>query len=584
MLYLFYISVKILSIGILFIINMTNKKLEKILIGQGIVARSDFELAQKEAEEKEGDLVNILVKKEIITDEQLGKAIAKEFNYNFVNLSKERIGNDVLDLITPLMRESKEVIAFGKTNKGIKLAMTNPEDLKIRHLIEKRVGQKVIPYFVTKSDFQNIIDRCKNSLREVFNKILIQLKSGALTTERRDEFTVKIVDLLVQYGCENKASDIHIEPYDAKAVVRFRIDGIMHKVLEIPKNLLEPILMRIKILSKMRTDEQRAAQDGKFRFEGKNETIDVRVSVVPVTEGENAVMRLLSTKNRKFGLESLGLSGDNLEKVQKAIDCPHGMILVTGPTGSGKTTTLYSILKILNKSEVHISTIEDPVEYDIETISQINVNPKTNLTFAKGLRAIVRQDPDIIMVGEIRDEETASIAVTSALTGHLVLSTLHTNDAATCLPRLINMGIEPFLVVSTVNIVIGQRLVRKICEKCKASYGLLDIEKKIIENEPSIKKIFKSLGYSDLNKIILHKGTGCKFCANTGFSGRTSISEVLEINDEIKNLMIQRAPSSEITEAACRNGMTTMLEDGLKKVLKGTTTLQELMRVTTAKK
>ena len=558
--------------------NITNNELGTILTKQGIITRADLKSAQKEAEEKKKDLEEILIKKKLITDEQLGGIIAKKFNYNFIDLSKERIEDNILSLIPSSMRKSKEIIAFDKTDEGIKLAMTNPDDLKTRHLIEKYVGQKVIPYFITKSNLQNIFDRCKNTLKEAFHD-LMRLKSETLDMEQRDEFTVKIVNLLIQHGYKNKASDIHIEPHGRKVVVRFRIDGIMHKVLEIPKNLLGPILMRIKILSKMRTDEQRAAQDGKFRFKIKNETIDVRVSIVPITDGENTVMRLLSAENRQFDLEGLGFSGDNLEKIQKAIEDPHGMILATGPTGSGKTTTLYAILKILNKGEVHISTIEDPVEYDVENISQINVNPKTNLTFARGLRAIVRQDPDIIMVGEIRDRETANIAVTSALTGHLVLSTLHTNDAATCLPRFTNMGIEPFLLASTINIVIGQRLARKICEKCRVSYKLTSMEKKIIESEPHIKNILKSLGHSNLDKITLYKGSGCKFCANTGFSGRIGISEVLEVDDEIKDLMIKRAPSSKITETACKNGMTIMLEDGIKKVLKGITTLQELMRV-----
>ena len=558
--------------------DISNKKLEKILIGQKVINRIDFRSAQKEAKNKNKRLEDVLIKRELVTDEQIGKAVAKEFDYNFVDLSKERVEDDVLNLIPALMRESKEIIAFGKNGEGIKLAMTNPDDLKTRHLIEKHVGRKTIPYFITKLNFQNTLDRCKDTLREAFGN-LVRLKDKTVAIEQKDEFTVKIVDLLMQYGYKNKASDIHIEPYSNKVVVRFRIDGMMHNVLEISKTLLGPILMRIKILCKMRTDEQRAAQDGKFRFKTKNETIDVRVSIVPVTEGENTVMRLLSAKSREFGLKSLGFSGENLKRIERAIEEPHGMILATGPTGSGKTTTLYEILKILNKSEVHISTIEDPVEYDIESISQINVNPKTNLTFAKGLRAIVRQDPDIIMVGEIRDEETANIAVTSALTGHLVLSTLHTNDAATCLPRFVNMGIEPFLLASTINIVIGQRLARRICDKCKISYKITDIEKKIIENEPHIKSILKSLKYNGLGKIILYKGTGCKFCANTGFSGRISISEVLEVDDEIKDLMIKRSSSSRITEVACKNGMTVMLEDGIKKVLEGITTLHELMRV-----
>ena len=384
---------------------------------------------------------------------------------------------------------------------------------------------------------------------------------------------------MLDYGQENKSSDIHLEPHSKNIVVRFRIDGIMHDVLEIPKQLSDLMLSRIKILAKMRTDVHRAAMDGKLRHKTDEETIDVRVSIVPVTQGENVVMRLLSVKSRKFNLSDLGFSGNDLKKVKRTIKNPHGMILVTGPTGSGKTTTLYAVLKLLNQREVHISTIEDPVEYDIEGVSQIQVNPKTNLTFSKGLRAIVRQDPDIIMVGEIRDEETAGIAVNAALTGHLVLSTLHTNDSATALPRLLDMGVEPFLVGSTVNIVIAQRLVRKICEKCRASYMLTSGERKLIELAPAIYDACKLKGSADLTNIRLYKGNGCKVCANTGYSGRVGVFEVLQMTEAVKELIMKHATSSEIKKYALGEGMVTMLEDGIEKVIQGVTTLSEVLRV-----
>ncbi|MDD4333096.1 MAG: GspE/PulE family protein [Patescibacteria group bacterium] len=290
-------------------------------------------------------------------------------------------------------------------------------------------------------------------------------------------------------------------------------------------------------------------------------------------------MRLLSSKGREFSLTDLGLSEFNFKKVKKAIDKPHGMILVTGPTGSGKTTTLYAVLKILNTRDINIATIEDPVEYDIEGISQIQVNPKTNLTFAKGLRAILRQDPNIIMVGEIRDEETAGIAVNSALTGHLVLSTLHTNDAATCLPRLLDMGVKPFLVASTVNVAIAQRLVRRLCEKCRFSYKITPEEIGRIQAEQGILDIFLSKGHKDLSDLRLYKSRGCKVCNNTGFKGRLGIFEVLEMSENIKELILQHASSDEITKVAKQNGMTTIFEDGIDKVLNGVTTLDEVMRV-----
>jgi type IV pilus assembly protein PilB len=389
---------------------------------------------------------------------------------------------------------------------------------------------------------------------------------------------IKIVDKLLEFGYLSKASDVHIEPFEEETTIRFRIDGILHDIVLIPKQLNELIVTRLKILSRLRTDEHYAAQDGKLKFKYGQDRIDVRVSIVPVIHGEKVVMRLLSEKLRQFDLENLGFSKVNLEKIERNIKRPWGMILATGPTGSGKTTTLYSIIKKLNRREVNISTIEDPVEYDIEGVNQIQVNPKSDLTFATGLRSIVRQDPDIIMVGEIRDEVTAKIAVNSALTGHLVLSTLHTNDSATALPRLLDMGVQHFLVASTINIVVAQRLLRRICEKCKYKTA---VDEKILsllkyELSPEIIKKYKL----DSPKTMFHFGKGCEFCQNTGYQGRIGIYEVLEMTDEIKELVMAKADASEIKKKAMEQGMLPMIEDGLLKVLEGVTTIDELLRVT----
>ena len=333
-----------------------------------------------------------------------------------------------------------------------------------------------------------------------------------------------------------------------------------------------------KILSKLRTDEHRAAQDGRMEFTTENEKVDVRVSIIPISDGEKVVMRILSEKSRQFKLSELGLEKGDLEKVQRNFKKPYGMILATGPTGSGKTTTLYAILKMLNSREVNISTIEDPIEYDIEGVNQIQANPKTNLTFAKGLRSILRQDPDIIMVGEIRDEETAGIAINAAMTGHLVLSTLHTNDAPTTLPRLLDMQIEPFLIASTVNVAIAQRLVRKIHQGCVESY---------IPKADELKSIIGSIGKERAEKIGAHKkgfrlyrGKGCKLCNQTGYEGRIGIFEVLEMTEKIRQLVMKRANSDEIRQEALAAGMTSMLDDGLNKVVKGVTSIEEVVRVT----
>jgi type II secretory ATPase GspE/PulE/Tfp pilus assembly ATPase PilB-like protein len=379
----------------------------------------------------------------------------------------------------------------------------------------------------------------------------------------------------MEFAFKNKSSDVHIEPLKEKSLIRFRIDGILHDIVTVPLELHRPMATRIKVLADLRTDEHQAAQDGKFQFTVDGEEVDARVSIVPITNGEKIVMRLLSSSSRQFSLIDLGLSNDDLTKVKKAYEKPYGMLLSTGPTGSGKTTSMYAVLKLLNKRDVNIMSIEDPVEYQIEGVNQIQVNEKAGLTFAAGLRSIVRQDPNIILVGEIRDEETADIAVNSAMTGHLVLSTLHTNDASTAIPRLLDMNIEPFLIASTVNVIIAQRLVRKIHTKCRISeeVSITEIEKHF---EPStVKKLFGSS-----KTIRLYKGKGCPLDHGIGYEGRLGIFEVLVIDDEVRKAIVERKDASVIRKIAVKNGMTTMLDDGLEKVKEGITTIDEIMRVT----
>ncbi|OGH16615.1 MAG: type II secretion system protein GspE, partial [Candidatus Levybacteria bacterium RIFCSPHIGHO2_02_FULL_37_11] len=371
------------------------------------------------------------------------------------------------------------------------------------------------------------------------------------------------------------ASDIHIEPEKDGSIVRFRIDGILQEVLHFTPEIDQQVIARIKFLSKLRTDEHLSAQDGKIQTKIENEDLDIRISIVPIVHGEKCVMRLLSARYRQFGLADLGMRDTDLKKVMNASSKPYGMILSTGPTGCGKTTTMYAILKILNTKERNIATIEDPIEYEITGLNQIQVNPKTNLTFAEGLRSILRQDPNIIYVGEIRDDETADIAVNSAMTGHLVLSTLHTNDAATALPRLLDMNIEPFLVASTVNIVIAQRLVRKICERCKVSQTekIIDLEKHF--DKKLLQKYFKSS-----KEARIYIGKGCPVCRSTGYSGRVGIFEILLLSEEIKDLIVAKNDSQKIMQQAVLEGMTTMMEDGLFKVQEGLTTIEEVLRAT----
>lgn len=383
---------------------------------------------------------------------------------------------------------------------------------------------------------------------------------------------ISLLDCLIERAHEVRASDIHIDPLVDKVRVRFRIDGVLQDVYTFPKTIHPEVISRIKILSRLRTDEHNATQDGRLRQALPNDNhIDIRVSIVPTYHGENAVLRLLADKAENFDLKSLGFSEADRKKILAAMRKPNGMILSTGPTGSGKTTTLYTIVKLLNSPEVSIITIEDPIEYAVPDVEQIQVNPRTGLTFANGLRSILRQDPNIIMVGEIRDPETANIAVNTALTGHLLLSTLHTNDAATTLPRLLDMGIESYLVASTVNVIIGQRLIRKICEHCKEEISIT----------PAMRDGLKGGGLSHLieNEDTLYRGKGCKKCNDSGYSGRICINEVLVADDEIREAILRKASASELKKIAVKNGMTTMLEDGINRAKKGETTLEEVLRV-----
>ena len=383
---------------------------------------------------------------------------------------------------------------------------------------------------------------------------------------------VELVEALIQEANRALASDIHIHPVSKSVLVQFRIDGILRNACELPRNVYPEVISRIKILADLRTDEHQSPQDGRFRtdIEGGG-TVDIRVSIAPTYYGQNIVMRLLTEKKEEVTLATLGFGSKDREKIEQAIKRTHGMILVTGPTGSGKTTTLYTLIRMLNTGESSVVTIEDPIEYALEEVEQIQVNDQTSLTFANGLRCILRQDPDVIMVGEIRDAETARISINAALTGHLLFSTLHTNDAASNLPRLIDMGIEPYLIASTVNLVIGQRLMRKICPKCKTKNKISSIELK------SLSEAIPPEALHDM-KAYYH-GKGCDACGGSGYSGRIGTQEVLVVSNEIREAILRKASASEIQELAVKNGMVTMVYDALEKAASGITTIQEVLRV-----
>lgn len=405
----------------------------------------------------------------------------------------------------------------------------------------------------------------------------MQVDTSALDAEikkfRVTGSAIKIVNLLIEHASQSRASDIHLDPEETALRMRFRIDGVLHDIYRFPKDMHSEVITRIKVLAGMRTDEHQAAQDGRLRLIlSDGAKLDIRVSITPTYYGENCVMRLLSDQSASnLSLETIGYSEVNLAKINRAIKKPFGMILATGPTGSGKTTSLYMILKKLNTPEVSIITIEDPIEYSLPGVDQIQVNPKTGLLFSTGLRAILRQDPNIIMVGEIRDSETANIAVNAAMTGHLLLSTLHTNDATTTLPRLLDLGVEPFLIASTLNVAIGQRLVRTICSDCKVKRTYTEAELRAIKDFIP-ENILKD------NKVF-YRGEGCNRCGGSGYKGRVGIHEILEVDERIRELIMKRENADNIRKAAISAGMVTMLEDGFQKALKGITSIEEVLRV-----
>jgi len=544
---------------------ITNEELKSLVLKNSLIDEKEFSKIEEEAKNAGYSIAETLVEKDIITDENLGILISDFLKLPFIVLAKTTIAPDVFNIVPEKMARKKKIIPFAKDATGVKVAMADPTDKELVQMISKKIGLPVTTFLATDQDISNALRIYRKDLQRTFDQLI---KTGEIPMS-------KIVDLLINYAYQDRASDVHIEPEEKDSLVRFRIDGILHDILFLPKSLHDQIITRIKILSRLRTDEHLSPQDGKMRINLEEEEIDVRVSILPVTEGEKAVLRLLSSKFRKFSLVDLGINEKDLKKITTAYGKSYGMILSTGPTGCGKTTSIYAILKILNTREKNITTIEDPAEYRIKGVNQINVNSKTNLTFANGLRSILRQDPNIIFVGEIRDSETAGIAVNASLTGHLVLSTLHTNDAATALPRLIDMNVEPFLVASTVNVIIAQRLVRKICEVCKGT--------RVITRE----ELLKNLSTDVISKyvdgkasIIIYQGTGCKICHFTGYSGRIGIFEVLEVTKDIRNLITKRQDSDVILQKAIEQGLTTMLDDGLGKVMRGLTTIEEVLRVT----
>ncbi len=575
---------------------LDNKLTEKIILAANLVSPEDLKTSREEAKKSKLDLEQYLIDHKLMGEEIFWNQVALYNKLPFVNLKDKTIRKDILEIIPEPIAQTHQIVAFDKINNELKIATINPLDIQTFEFIHKKTGLEIKIYLTTPSSLKEILKQYHTSLKaEVETLAEGQKKIGQNIDDQKkleeiasDLPVIKIVDTLLDYAIFENASDIHIEPEEKEVVVRYRIDGILREVMTLPKKINSGIVARIKILSNLKLDEHRLPQDGRFKIATQEYKISFRVSIIPVFDGEKIVMRLLNESDKILTLEQLGFTNDALVKVVNNIKKPHGMILVTGPTGSGKTTTLYTVLNLLNKPGVNITTIEDPIEYHMSGVNQSQVNPRIGYTFASGLRAFLRQDPDIIMVGEIRDMETADIAINAAMTGHLVLSTLHTNDAATALPRLQDMNIPSFLIASTTNIIIAQRLVRKICQNCKTSYKLDKKTLAELKNQFNFEKnleVLRTKGYfkektTELNNLNFYHGAGCKQCSQQGYKGRIGIYEVLPITTEIAELIMNKATADEIGQKAMSQGMLTILQDGILKTLQGITTLEEVIRVT----
>ncbi|MBI2050169.1 MAG: Flp pilus assembly complex ATPase component TadA [Candidatus Staskawiczbacteria bacterium] len=575
------------------------QRLKKFLLDAELITEEKFNEALKKSQKLNKNVGSVLISEGLIEQEKLTKFQAYLLGIPFVNIGKEPILPEILNIIPEQIARAHNIIAFRKQDNNLEVAMLDPEDLITIEFIKKTDPLlKILPRLTTPEGVRNALNQYQKSLGMEFANLKIgeesinHIKEEKFDDGKKEELAkaaqelpvIGIVDTLLKHAVLQEASDIHVEPMEKEIAVRFRIDGILHNVMALPISIAQAIVARVKVISNLKLDEHRLPQDGRFKIETDDYKYSVRVSVLPVFNGEKIVMRLLSEDTKTQSLEKLGFVGKALEKIRDNLIRPTGMILITGPTGSGKTTTLYAMMDILNTPAVNISTIEDPVEYRMPRINQTQVNTTVGLTFASGLRALVRQDPNIIMVGEIRDSETANLAINAALTGHLVLSTLHTTEAAGAIPRLIDMGAEPFLISSTLNVVVAQRLVRKLHgdkEKYKlkaehleslARYCDLDRVLKILKEE----KLVKSSG--TLKDIELYKPKPSKD-SSSGYKGRIGIFEVLQVNEEIKNLIVQKVPTKEITLQAKKEGMRTIVEDGFVKAVQGLTSIEEVLRV-----
>lgn len=581
--------------------QIDEEQLKKFLLSGGLVSKTDFEDASKKAETKKQKVSNILLSDGKISEADLKRTEASVLGIPFISLVDQKIDFSVLSLIPEPIARNYNIVAYKKNDKSLEVAMLDVDDLPVIDFIKKRSGLKILPRLTDTVSMKDVLVQYRQSLKAEFKDIIekesntlkVSSEEGEKSGEKseselkemaEDLPVVKIVDSLIFHAILQNASDIHIEPGENELTVRYRIDGILHDAMVLDKSAGSGITARIKVLSNLKLDEKRLPQDGRFKIEENGEKISFRVSTLPTFYGEKTVIRVLKENSHGFSLEILGFHGEGLERIHSSLKLKTGMVLATGPTGSGKTTTLYTMLDILNRPEVNISTVEDPVEYQMPRVNQTQVKPEIGLTFANGLRSLLRQDPDVIMVGEIRDTETASLAINASLTGHLVLSTIHTNSAAGAIPRLMDMGAEPFLITATVKTIIAQRLVRRLTAS-KEKYFLSGVE---IKNLAKIVDLDRALQFLKTEKIVGDKDTWEKIPfykpvksaeSEDGYSGRVGIHEVLTVSQIIRELILKGSSQDEIEIQAKKEGMMTMLEDGVFQAVLGLISLEEIFRV-----
>ncbi len=579
------------------------KKLEALLVKEGLVKKAQLAKYHDQAVQSGQPLFGMLVDEKVISNEELTKAIATVSGVPYVNLSAAQVDVRVLDLLPRDVAERFMAVPLGEVQNRLAVAMLDANNVQAVDYLSNKINRPLKVYMASEEGVRHILEQYHTNLVEGVNAAVTavqteeaaerQAKGGAadIKTIVQDSPISRALSTIMEYAARARASDIHIEPLETSLRIRCRIDGVLREIMKLPKSIEPALISRIKILSNLKIDEHRIPQDGQFAIHVAGKDIDLRIAISPVVWGEQVIIRLLDKTGTNFHLEDMGYAGRALRTIRAGIKKPNGMVLTSGPTGSGKSTSLYALVQEIKSDAINIVTLEDPVEYKMEGVNQIQVNPDVGLTFATGLRSILRQDPNVVLVGEIRDAETANLAVQAALTGHLVFSTLHTNSAAGVLPRLLDMGIEPFLIASTVNTVIGQRLVRRVSEE-KETYQSNDLETKSIQDtlghllprdKASVAQVSADLGYKDLplagqKAYTLVKGTDTAATPG-GYKGRVGLYEVMDVSEEIQGLIVKHATSAEIQNMAMQQGMVTMRQDGYLKALQGLTTLEEVNRV-----